>query len=471
MKKHDGPNHVLNGGRHVPTAAGALTRYSTTEKRCESFGPAEMLQPSGLSPTNSERLFEICFRLRWVLLTTVIAVSGCRAIRQAAFSPAHRTDFTVYTAAAESIARGESPYNAVSPRGWRFTSLPLAAILFLPLTTMPLAASAAVWFGLNVAFLALSIAALRRLAWPAAEERPWRWCGIPVSILLTEVIVTLCRGQWFIFIGFLLIVSWRLLVTRHDRAAGAVLALAAAMKVLPAIFVLYFVCTRRWRALGGFAFGLLLGLVLIPAAFLGPTKLTREYRIWLSLVAKPVVSGGTLEPAVSRNQSIAAVVYRAITTAVPHQPTAPVVARFAALLMSVALVLASIAVVESRSAATEDPASVAAEMGVFVIAMLLTAPTAWAHYYIALLLPIAMITDIALRSTDDRLARLARSTLATVACLSFADLAFPVLHTFGARMASGMVVWVFLAYWLCQRQPVYVSTSFDFAPAYSSPHS
>lgn len=36
----------------------------------------------------------------------------------------HRTDFTVYTAAAEALEAGRDPYDARSPRGWRYVYPP-----------------------------------------------------------------------------------------------------------------------------------------------------------------------------------------------------------------------------------------------------------------------------------------------------------------------------------------------------------
>ena len=45
----------------------------------------------------------------------------------------HRTDFTVYQAAAHALKHGEDPYEARNPRGYRYVYPPLLAILLMPL--------------------------------------------------------------------------------------------------------------------------------------------------------------------------------------------------------------------------------------------------------------------------------------------------------------------------------------------------
>ncbi|WP_187393079.1 glycosyltransferase family 87 protein [Maritimibacter fusiformis] len=59
-------------------------------------------------------------------------------------------------------------------------------------------------------------------------------------------------GQPQIIVSFVTLLAFVLLAGRRDLGAGAVLALAAAMKLGPALLVVIFVMERRWRALAAF---------------------------------------------------------------------------------------------------------------------------------------------------------------------------------------------------------------------------
>jgi alpha-1,2-mannosyltransferase len=63
-------------------------------------------------------------------------------------------------------------------------------------------------------------------------------------------------GLWFgqpqILVSFIIMLAAWLLAERHDIGAGAALALAAAIKLSPALLVVWFIMERRWRALGAF---------------------------------------------------------------------------------------------------------------------------------------------------------------------------------------------------------------------------
>ncbi|MCK0171207.1 DUF2029 domain-containing protein [Aliiroseovarius sp. S1123] len=76
-------------------------------------------------------------------------------------------------------------------------------------------------------------------------------------------------GQPQILVSFLLMLCLYLLGLGKDIPAGSVLALAAAIKLMPAMLVVLFVMENRWRALGAFvlAGALLAGLSVIVAGW------------------------------------------------------------------------------------------------------------------------------------------------------------------------------------------------------------
>ncbi|MEL6801228.1 MAG: glycosyltransferase family 87 protein [Pseudomonadota bacterium] len=93
----------------------------------------------------------------------------------------------------------------------------------------------------------------------------WRAAGRPIALLLWAVIamigilgtfvgyVAIQQNQPQILVSFLIILA----IERHRAGrsgwAGAALALAAAIKVYPALFAIFYFATRDWAALRGFA--------------------------------------------------------------------------------------------------------------------------------------------------------------------------------------------------------------------------
>ncbi|MEJ2035242.1 MAG: glycosyltransferase family 87 protein, partial [Maritimibacter sp.] len=95
------------------------------------------------------------------------------------------------------------------------------------------------------------------LSWKLARQTRLgfaAWSGLSVGFLVmtTPSILGLWLNQPQIFISFLTLLAFYLLAEQRDIGAGAVLALAAAIKLSPALFVLIFVMERRWRALASF---------------------------------------------------------------------------------------------------------------------------------------------------------------------------------------------------------------------------
>ena len=70
-------------------------------------------------------------------------------------------------------------------------------------------------------------------------------------------------------------------------AAGAWLAGAIAIKIIPAFLLVYPLWKRDWRWLGGSAAGCVLGLFILPAAVVGPGRTAELYRDWVRQVVRP----------------------------------------------------------------------------------------------------------------------------------------------------------------------------------------
>jgi SAM-dependent methyltransferase len=202
----------------------------------------------------------------------------------------HRTDFTVYQAAAQALKRGEDPYEARNPRGYRYVYPPLLAVLLQPVANWEPQNAALVFYALSVLAIVGSVLLLRRIA-------GGRW-----SALVAAAIVCLGfahqgfqRGQVTHILLYLQVAALALLLGRRYAWAGLLLGFGGALRLTPllpafavGIGLLAGVFTRRGvqpplRFGGGLAGGMLLGFVLIPVLWLGAERASEVGDRWIDV--------------------------------------------------------------------------------------------------------------------------------------------------------------------------------------------
>ena len=402
-----------------------------------------------------ERLFPVdARRLLWLVPILIFLYCGFRAVSQAGYFASEVTDFTVYFAAAVALTHGHDPYQIVSARGWHFISPVFTAIVLTPLTGLSVMLAAAVWYVLSLAFLiATLMLAFNRLApeRKLREYKPALWI-VPLVILAGPIIVTLSRGQWFLFIAFLITLAWWCHDTGREFWSGFSFGVAAALKVLPFLFLFYLLVKRRWIAVIGFAAAVFCGVVLLPGVFVRWSAIPGLHREWLHMVAYPavtgshsVVSGELLDLRLKRNQAIAAVVFRVVTRFVQADIR---VAQAVTLTLDATVVIAA-AIVLIRRRVERSPESAAVEIGLMSAAMLCVAPVAWSHYEVVLLLPLLLLTSVALKEIR---APISSTAASAILALMFA---IAVIHElsanaqiFGAWLLNNSIVFGWCWYWL-----------------------
>ena len=183
-----------------------------------------------------------------------------------------------------------------------FTYPPLAAVLLAPLALLPMAAAGTL---LTVGSIALAAVVLRmflrRLAGPASASL-WAvgWL-LPPALLLEPVRSTLAYGQ--INIALMALVALDCLAVAPRWPRGALTGLAAAVKLTPAAFVLFFLLRRDYRAaaVAGVSFA---ATTAAGFALAGPDSV----RYWTGSVFQTDRIGN---PATAANQCLQAVLARA----------------------------------------------------------------------------------------------------------------------------------------------------------------
>ncbi|MZR12327.1 DUF2029 domain-containing protein [Maritimibacter sp. DP07] len=165
---------------------------------------------------------------------------------------------------------GPLTYLVTPPRAWTDWALAegwadptFTPYLYPPLIAVALApvaahVSAAAFFnGAVVAFAAATVWMVW-LSWRLLDVRrlgPAAWAAVSFLLLIATApgYMSFWFGQPQILVSAITLAAFVALARGHDLRAGALLALAAAAKLSPALLVVIFVMERRWRALGWFA--------------------------------------------------------------------------------------------------------------------------------------------------------------------------------------------------------------------------
>ena len=206
---------------------------------------------------------------RWV--TPVIAsVLGLELAVVIAFAAAYNAlDFRIYMWGGHAVLHDSRLYLALAYGHW-FTYSPFAAIVFVPAAALPLAVARVLWDLVSVAALGYSCTLVLKIA----GYRPSRMIVagvVAAAMALDPVWETLFLGQInLILLALILTDIW--LVSRGSPAlaVGAGVGIAAAIKLTPAIFIVFFVLARRTRAAfvaaGTFILCGLIGFLVAPDA-------------------------------------------------------------------------------------------------------------------------------------------------------------------------------------------------------------
>ena len=278
----------------------------------------------------------------------------------------YRLDLDVYRTGAKMVLHGGDLYGRL-PRlsdghHLPFTYPPFAALTFVPLALLGYAAA-------NWLLTALTIACVAAVLWcfaattpgPAGARMrrllPW---ALPATLLLEPIRSTLTYGQINALLMALVTVDCLTRAPRWPRGIGV--GIAAAVKLTPGIFVLFFLFRRDLRAAAraGLAFAACTG-----AAFaLAPQD---SLRYWTQIAYQPARIGGI---AYASNQSILGVLAR-LGLANPAR---------AWLWLVLCLLAAALAVTGMRAALNTGQVTRALLLN--AAAGLLISPISWSHHWV-----------------------------------------------------------------------------------------
>jgi len=266
--------------------------------------------------------------------------------------------------------------------------------------------SVAIWYVLSVACLVIGVHLVASAVERAVAERfggvppPgsrawWTLRTMPIVAALGPVGFTLSRGQAN-FIEFVALCAMIAAVMgRRSYAAGWWLAAAVCTKVIPIYMVVYPVWQRDLKMIAACAAGLVLGVMILPSAAIGPARTARYFREWMRVLAEPAAGIGNdrtraaelLDVNSTDNQSFEAVIHNwsnlGQTLSLGRRQRShllgwyerPLHAALAVVFTAITLVAAA---GWSRRGALGDELAISALM----IIMVLSSPVSHVHYFV-----------------------------------------------------------------------------------------
>ncbi len=243
------------------------------------------------------------------LLIGVIIFGTVTEIRSA-FLKRRMTDVDTYFRAAWAVRVHKNPYDVTDTNHWHYNYPPLLAIALYPLADapagasrsglMPYAASVAIWYVISVLAVWYGACILARALEKSSQDpevrstprycrRWWALRVIPVLVCLPALGRALARGQVNCILLLLFCAAGAALAARKEIRAGLAVGLAAAIKLFPMFLVLYGIWRLRWKILLGAALGVVFGMIAVPLAVMGPTRMISAYKTLNQVVLEPAL--------------------------------------------------------------------------------------------------------------------------------------------------------------------------------------
>ena len=253
------------------------------------------------------------------LIIVAVGISAVAARRAMSGS----SDFDVYYYAAKSAAYGNPLYtldrHSTNQSGGPFVYPPFFAFLMTPFTLVPIGAAAALWALINLAlFIGCIRLALSMFSKPFSfsdrfTSKKTVWLVSFIAVVLLWFFDNVAMAQVNILVLFLILLSLRLYLKNQKVAAGFFLGISAVIKLIPLLFLPYFIIKREWK----YTFGFLLALLpafLVPMAAIGLPKSVDYHKSWIEETLKDHTQPKTLGFYASQlspsHQNLQAVLFR-----------------------------------------------------------------------------------------------------------------------------------------------------------------
>ena len=230
---------------------------------------------------------------------------------------------------------------------------------------------------------------------------------IPSLLVIVYIWSSYHLGQPSLVLLALMLGAFVALRAKREVSAGALIALAAAIKAFPVIAIIYLIYRRYWKAALSVVVTLTFLLLILPAPLRGFERAWRDLEKWSSGMLKYDAATVAQRPMRSytwKNQSLVSVTNRLLrhvdadAASAPHTPIYVNLAdlRFRtvnAIIISVALVLGILFITVMPQRGMRTAESDAIEFALLLLIMLMITPLSFGYFFSWLMLPFAVITQ------------------------------------------------------------------------------
>jgi alpha-1,2-mannosyltransferase len=287
----------------------------------------------------------------------VLGVVALHWLRWSGVNSGGLIDLDVYVRGAQAMLT-RAPLYETQAGDLPFTYSPFAAVVFTPLHL--LSSTGTLWL-FTLGSLVSYLVAVGVFGWRL--RLPWRHLALLAlaGMALEPFVRTMLLGQVNLYLMAAVAVDCLLVKSSHR---GWLVGLAAGIKVVPGVFVLYFVLQRDWRSAVRAACGFL--ITVVCGAILAPQDSLRYWSGGLFGISH----WGPIAVVDAKNQSFIGQLAR-----ISHNPSPLAVV---ALLVSVSALALGIAAARRQQRIGDDVAALTA----VAIGGLLASPLSWTHHWV-----------------------------------------------------------------------------------------
>src|SRR5205809_2185162 len=279
---------------------------------------------------------------------------------------------------------------------------------------------------------------------------------IPSLLVIVYIWSSYHLGQPNLVLLALMLGAFVALRAKREISAGALIAVAAAIKAFPVIAVIYLVYRRYWKAAASLVVVLIFLLFVLPAPLRGFDRTRRDFEKWGAGMLKYNVAAIAQRPMRSytwKNQSLVGVANRLLRDVDADAASAPHKAVYVNLanlkfptvngiIIAVALALGVLFIVVIPERAMRTAESNAIEFALLILMMLMLTPLSFGYFFSWLILPFAVVTQ---RVLAHRTSSLLWWSVAALAILALALLFPRVAQTYGNVCFATLLLFIGLS--------------------------
>lgn len=337
---------------------------------------------------------------------------------------------------------------------------PFFGVLFAPLVPIPFLIGATIWFLTGVTLLYLASRAISGMGWALFKGKgtapPMAWRVVPLIMTTVVIMSNLATSQINIFIFSLIVIALDHFIKRRDHWAGLLIGIAAAIKLTPGLFVLYFAYKGCWKTVLWAAIGGLICWAIVLPIIMGPEYYMEVMSSWLGMLQSYAAEGTSVDGLAGykhTNQSLEAAFYRYLT----HTPANGGFDNFYVNLVNIThetadmlvkiiklMLLGILAFLCRTPIASRSDFRLMFEFSLIIIATLYISPISWINHYIVMILPFAT-TFYYLTTTDKSETSRRRLLIALIVAVLLTYLTHPIFLAFSLAFFGSLYLFVTMA--------------------------